>query len=152
MKPMKYGNMMMPTAEDKKNQVLMNCSKGSKNFYMRAYEKQEKSENLRDNGIATLKTTMEDKETEFDQDLLREDRGECEESNDRKNKRKEVSLSIDTVDYQAKKNVRDNGNELETSKMNMKESKSDDEMILESTGERREANEVEKKEKKKRVL
>ncbi len=39
MKPMKYADMTMPTAEDKKNQVLMNHSKGSKNFYVKAYKK-----------------------------------------------------------------------------------------------------------------
>ncbi len=58
-----------------------------------------KNEKFDDNGIATLKTRMEDKETEFDQDFLRKDPEKSKESNDMKNKRNEVSLSINTVNY-----------------------------------------------------
>jgi len=71
LKPIQYNDTMMPT-DERKTEVLKNCSKQSEkkwNFYMRAYEKQEKSENFDDKGNATLKTTTEDKEAELDQDF-----------------------------------------------------------------------------------
>ncbi len=88
----------------------MNRSKQSEkkwNFYAKAYEKQEKSENFDNNGFATLKTRTEDKETEFDRDFLREDKEDHEEANDVKKREEETSFASDTVEKPTVKNLRD---------------------------------------------
>ncbi len=55
-------------------------------------------------------------------------------------------MRIDTVNCQEQKTLSDNGNELVTSKMNMKESKSDDKKTLKDTEKCEEDNDVQKRE------